>query len=449
MNNDRDFGNECLNEAKEILGLETDKETLAAFGSWMKENFQESWEAAENNADNLDDEDYNHFTDQFVCAIGRSAGGGGGGSGTEWVGMVLGFERRFDMMEKKRNMAIDTALGDLGVAIKNGFTYNGKNWGIGRVFPENGFWNVEHKAGIFISKEKTDTKPNWLIPLNERINIAIMKADNTPGMAYGVKSIWAFHGNTKEKFLAEGPRSVKLEGSWDAATVDFDLWRPITLRGELDEEGYNGAGPTLTVGNKNVVYGLDWVSEGQKRNTAIALFNPEQYLPTTGEACINLKDIIDYHEDNKTKAYVDKNGIQRWNGPLVCVVGGVRDINHEGKENQYDPTGRDYYLSISNQLLRRENPNARVGVKIPGLVRDNHHGMEMKKDGEWMRFAAGSRLWVVGRTNVYQTTDGETRCNVEACGVYAVPKKSIPFREPSEDSNDLGNLSGFGIGGGN
>jgi len=445
---ERNNGNECLKEAQQILGLETEKETSLAFGSWMKESFSEMWSDADENMDNLDDEDFNHFTDNFVCAIGRSSGSGSG-KGTEWVGMVLGFERRFDLMEKKRNVAIDTALGDLSTAIRNGFNYNGKNWGIGRVYPEEGIWRVEHKSGTFISKEKSDAKPNWLIPINEKINICMLKHDNTPGMAYGVKSVWTFHGNTKEKFLSEGPRTVILEGAWDAAIVDFDLWRPITLRGEIDEEGYNGAGATLSVGNPNVVYGLDWVSEGQKRDRAISLFNPEQYLATTGDACLNLKDLIDYHEDNKTKAYVDKNGNQRYNGPLVCVVGGVMDVNHEGKDNQYDPTGRDFYLSISNQLLRRENPNARVGVKISGVLHDTHHGMEMKKDGEWFRFARGSRIWVVGRTNVYQTTDGETRCNVEASGVYAVPKKSIPYREPSEDSNDLGNLSGFGVGGGN
>ena len=92
------------------------------------------WEEAGNTAANLDDEDFNHFADMFVCSIGRSAGGSGGGSGTEWSGMVIGFERRFDMMEKKRNMAIDVATADIGMAIKNGFNYNGKKWGIGRVY---------------------------------------------------------------------------------------------------------------------------------------------------------------------------------------------------------------------------------------------------------------------------------------------------------------------------
>ena len=444
---EREIGNECLSEAKQILGLETDKEVQVAFGSWMKENFTEMWSDAESNLDNLEDEDYNHFADLYVCAIGRSGGSSGGGSGTEWVGMLLGFERRFDMMEKKRNMAIDVATADLGLAIKNGFNYNGKKWGIGRAYAEDGVWKVEHSAGTFISKEKADANPNWLVHINERIKIAVMKSDNTPGMIYGIKSIWVFHGNTKEKFLSEGPRTVTLEGAWDAAKVDFDLWRPITVRGEIDEEGYNGAGPTLTVGNPNVVYGIDWVEEGRKREAASALFNPEQYLTTTGDACINLKDIIDYHEDNKTEAYVDRNGVQRYNGALVCVVGGVMDINHEGRESQWDPTGRDFYLSISNQLLRRENPNARVGVKVSGMLHDDFHGMEMKKNGEWTRFARGSRIWVVGRTNVYQTTDGETRANVEAVGIYAVPKKSIPYQEPSDESNDLGNLGGFGVGG--
>ncbi len=71
---EREIGNECLNEAKQILGLETDKEVQVAFGSWMKENFPEMWADAESNVDNLDDEDYGHFADLYVCAIGRSGG---------------------------------------------------------------------------------------------------------------------------------------------------------------------------------------------------------------------------------------------------------------------------------------------------------------------------------------------------------------------------------------
>ena len=60
---------------------------------------------------------------------------------------------------------------------------------------------------------------------------------------------------------------------------------------------------------------------------------------------------------------MDKNGVQRYNGALVCVVGGVMDINHEGKETQWDSTGKKF-LSINRQSgIAKENPNARVGVK--------------------------------------------------------------------------------------
>ena len=90
-------------------------------------------------------------------------------------------------------------------------------------------------------------------------------------------------------------------------------------------------------------------SEGKKREAAKALFAPEQYLTTTGDACINLKDVIDYHEDNKKPAYVDKNGVQRYNGALVCVVGGVMDINHEGKK----PNGiQQAEISIYQSAIR-------------------------------------------------------------------------------------------------
>ena len=136
MSEERKIGNDCIDEARGILGLETTEEAHTAFGSWMNECFPDMWEEAGSVA-GLDDDDFNHFADGWVCAIGRSSGSGGG-KGEAWSGMLIGFERRFDMMERKRNMAIDTAVADIGSAIKNGFNYNSKHWGIGRVFASDG-----------------------------------------------------------------------------------------------------------------------------------------------------------------------------------------------------------------------------------------------------------------------------------------------------------------------
>ena len=87
---------------------------------------------------------------------------------------------------------------------------------------------------------------------------------------------------------------------------------------------------------------------GKKREAAKALFAPEQYLTTTGDACINQKMSL-------TTMRITRNPLmwirmsQRYNGALV-VVGSVMDINHEGKETQWD--SRQSYLSISNQVLQ-------------------------------------------------------------------------------------------------
>jgi len=447
MSEEIENGNKCLEEAQNILGLSNLDEAKVAFASWMNECFTDLWASVGSKIEGLEDEDYEHFTDQYVCAVGRSSSGGSSGGGEEWVGMLVGFDRRFDMMKRKREMAIDVATADLGTALKTGFIYNGKKVGIGRVFAQDGVWCIEHSKGTYVSKEKTDAKdPKWAIGLDGQITIAMLKPDNTPTIGYGVKSTWAFHGNTKEAFMVEGPRLIILEGAWEAATENWNLWQPITLRGKLDEEGYNGAGPTLTVSNPNAVYGLEWLPEGQKRQTAERLFNPEQYLITTGDSVVNLKDIDEYHLENRRESYVDRKGNQRYDGPLVCVVGGVMDINHEGRESQWDDTGRDYYLSVSNQLLRRENPNARVGVKVSGALHEDFNPLNMLRNGDWVKYARGSRVWVVGRTDSYTNTDGDMVVNIQALGIYAVPMKSIPYQTPSEESNNLGNLNGFGVG---
>jgi len=442
---ERQIGNDCISEAAKILGIGVE-EALASFGAWMNETFTDMWELAGNSAQGLDADDFNDFADMYVCA-NRPSGGGGGGSGEEWVGMFIGFDRRFDLMKRKRESAIDFATSDLTGAIKNGFNYNGNKVGIGRAYTSEGVWRAEHGSGTFVSKDTSDSSPDWVIPLNEKLSICMLKGDNTPQRATAMKSLWAFHGNAKDKFLDEGPIMITVEGAFEGATHDWNLWQPISIKGKFDAEGYNGAGPTLSVSNTKSTYGLDWVPEGKKRDTCVGLFNPEQYLTTTGDCAVNLKDLLSHHLDNRRESYTDRNGIQRYDGPMVCIVGGVMDINHEGRESQWDTTGRDYWLSISTQVLRREDPNARIGIGVAGQVKEAHNALSVLKGGEWLPYAKGSRVWVVGRTESYTNQDGDEVVKVQAHGIYAVPHKSIPARKPSESSNDLGNLNGFGVGG--
>ena len=443
----KEIGNECIDEAANILGVER-AEALDSFGSWMNETFPEMWAEYGNDVLNMDDEDYAHYADMFVLAIRPSGGGAGmgGGKGEEWVGMFIGFDRRQDLMKRKRDMAIDIATADIGGAIRNGFTYNGNKVGIGRAFTAEGVWRIEHSQGTYISDKKSDNTPSWVIPINEKVNIAMLKPDNTPTLAYMTKAVWTFHGNTKEKFLTEGPTTIKVENQWEAADHNWSLWKPICVKGEFDAEGWNNTGPTLSIGNPACTYGLDWVPE-QNRDAAESLFVPQQFLTTCGDALVNLKDLLEHHLENRQESYVDRNGNQRYDGPLVVVVGGVMDINHEGRESQWDPTGRDYYLSISNQILRRENPNARVGIGVSGIHHDKFNALNVFKNDEWLPYARGSRIWVVGRTDSYTNTNGEDVVKINAQGIYAIPNKSIPAQKPSEDSNDLGGLSGFGVGG--
>jgi len=445
MNEARMIGNECLDEAAKILGIGRE-EAEASFGAWMAEIFPEMWDDAGQKADGLIDDDYNHYADQFVSASAPRGGGGGGGSGEEWVGMVVGFTKRLDLMTRKREMAIDVATADIGTAIKNGFTYNGKHTGIGRAHTQNDVWRVEHSDGLYVSNEAADTSPNWVIPINEKLSIAMLKPDKTPQMAYSLKSMWIFHGNLKDKLLDEGPMTILLEGAWDAAEMNWKMFTPITLKGKFDPDGWNDSGPTLTVGNTNVTYGLVWVSDNHKEAVE-KFFDPTQYLTTM--AMCPLSDLLSHHFDGRKESYTDRNGNQRYDGPITCVVGNVQNINHEGREKQWDPTGRDYWLSISNQSLRRENPNAAIGIGVSGPLHDDHNGMNVLLRGEWLPFTNGSRIYVVGRTDSYTNQEGDDIVKIEAQGIYAVPKKSIPAKRPSEESNDLGNLSGFGMDGDN
>ena len=65
MSENRELGNECIEEASKILGISVE-EAQASFGSWMNETFPDMWDMVGKTIDGLDDDDYNDFADMFV-----------------------------------------------------------------------------------------------------------------------------------------------------------------------------------------------------------------------------------------------------------------------------------------------------------------------------------------------------------------------------------------------
>ena len=132
---------------------------------------------------------------------------------------ILGVERAeaLDSFGSWMNETFPEMWAEYGNDVLNGFTYNGNKVGIGRAFTAEGVWRIEHSQGTYISDKKSDNTPSWVIPINEKVNIAMLKPDNTPTLAYMTKAVWTFHGNTKEKFLTEGPTTIKVENQREAA----------------------------------------------------------------------------------------------------------------------------------------------------------------------------------------------------------------------------------------
>jgi len=435
--------NETLKRIGQQKGWDED-ETLDEFATFVSQQFPEVWGQIGNSLKGLADadaDDYAFFADSFDVHINRRSGGSG--KGEEWVGMIVGYGGHRDTMERQRNLAVESAEGNLPQTLRYGIQYNGNPVGIGRAFEKNGNWLLLDADDKQILSEKAEKgPPRWAIPINDgKSHIALIGSKN--GQRYGkpaymAKREWLFVGNKTNSFLNDGPLPPRtLECSFESANLHLQMHRPIRFKAE-EAEGWPDKDVTiLRTGNMSPSYDLDWVPDGQV-DTATRLFKAHQFMAQFLPV-VDLSEMMDYHDKNATQS---PNGKEY--GPTFAITGVVDYIDHDGKEAPaFIEGGFKHSLTMTSQSLRRDSPDASIWIEMSRHLVTEHNALKVKKQDGWHTYARGSRVWAVVRSRTWNATDGSVNLSLDALGIYAMPLRSIIAVEPDEDTSDLSNLDDF------
>jgi hypothetical protein len=436
------ISNESLNRLSEQKGWskEDTEEKLAKF---IAESFPEVWSQNGQKIDGLDPDDLDFFISSFDVHMNRRTSSGGG-KGDEYVGMIVAYNGRRDTMERQRNLAIESAEGNLPQTLRYGIQYNGNSVPIGRAFKrDSGDWVLMDADDKQVHSEKSDTPPRWCIPINNgQMYIGMISQKDGrryPKPAFMAKREWLFIGNKKDLFLQEGALPPKiLECSFESADVDLLMHQPIRFKAEEADGWPIKENKILRTGNIAASYDLEWVPDDQM-DVALQLFKPDQFLAQFMDV-VDLNDLMDHHN---SKATMTPNG--REVGPTFAITGTIDYIDHDGKEAPaFIEGGFKHSLTLTSNSLRRDNPDANVWVELNRYLVETHHAFKVRKGEGWKPYARGSRVWIVVSSRTWENNDGDMNLSLDGKSVYAMPLRSIVAQEPSEADNDLTGLDDFG-----
>tara|TARA_R100001440_G_scaffold35191_1_gene54152 strand:+ start:13383 stop:14690 length:1308 start_codon:yes stop_codon:yes gene_type:complete len=435
-----------MNEALKRIGEQkgwSDEETIKEFSEFIKENYPEIWTQAGGNLSHIEAEDYDFFSSAFEVNTVRRKGTGG--KGETWVGMIVAYDGKRDMMQRQRDTAIDSAEINLGQALRYGIKQGEKTVALGRVTKSDTEWIVHSADDTIVYREDVkDETPLWVLEYGSAGGkICLLKDDGkTPKRAFMVKRKWLFIGNTQEKFLSEGALPpMTLECSFGAANVELQMLRPITFKAEM-ETAWKPAGSDEPDKQQLVAldiepdYGLDWVDD-ELLPKVTQLFAPDQFIASFMPT-VDLADVFDYHMEKRIILSSGKDF-----GPLFAISGTVDYIDHAGKENLYTEGGFKHAITLTSNSLRREDAGASLWVDVSRYLVDEQHAFKVKKADGWRDYASGSRVWVIVRSRTWAGTDGSLNMNLDAKSLYAMPLRSIVAREAPADANDISHTDGF------
>ena len=173
-----------------------------------------------------------------------------------------------------------------------------------------------------------------------------------------------------------------------------------------------------------VEYTNDFVDEGVKR-----YLNPFTYWTNedfVDEMFVDLESLGEAYEAN-VRTFEGADGRQGKVGPIVFTKGIVNRMSPEGRESEYDESGRSYSLSLTSSKLQRVNGTgigSDITVWVSGACNDLSHPFHFEEeDGEKWPYAERSPVLVCGRLAM-SSRDGQMIPNIKAMGVFASARRS-------------------------
>ena len=404
---------ERLSMQAERTGESLEKVQEAFIKHLLKEHSCDDW-AAESEDLLID------WAESFIIMDRRSSVSGGGADTTTFVGTFVGVDakstdrrqnivrRRVDMWKQNSNEALGS--GQVGHYMKEGDT-----------------WVINTTNGVIDTNESVENIPSMGFKAGNDYICLLSRA----GRPYPHKSIgrhYYFLGNETNEFVNNGNVALwRVDCTDDNRNHEVRVGVPCKIQVRMPTTELEAFKDILNT-NMNfwdtVEYTDDFVDEGVKR-----YLNPFTYWTNedfVDEMFVDLESLGEAYEAN-VRTFEGADGRQGKVGPIVFTKGIVNRMSPEGRESEYDESGRSYSLSLTSSKLQRVNGTgigSDITVWISGACNDLSHPFHFEEeDGEKWPYAERSPVLVCGRLAM-SSRDGQMIPNIKAMGVFASARRS-------------------------
>jgi hypothetical protein len=409
---------------------------------WWQASFKDAFDECNGDLKNADEDYQDWLVDAFRVKTSRFTGGSG--KGDEYVGMIVADCGIRDTLKDARELVQSAASMNLDALLRDGVKpYNDKSITVTvcRAYWTEGEWRVVNsKDQVLHTDEQAENDiPNWAIAVpGQQFYVAMLSRAGKPRTAFQHERSYRVVVNLRKKFLSEGPfpEPILFKTKFDAAEVNLRMNVPIRFKAEK-VDFRDGTGFLLTTNSIEPDYGLGWIDD-EHLDKAEKMFDPAQYLIQFVPYLADLNDVYEYHEKN---CFTSSWGNEV--GPTFALKGTIEYIDHVGREFEWVEGGVQYSVRLSSNSMRRDDPNAALYLNVSKHLETAHHAFKVNKNGEWKNYTTGTQVIVVGKSRTYQKDNGDVALNIDAYNIYAIPSRSFLAETPTDESSDLGGLSGF------
>lgn len=345
---------------------------------------------------------------------------GGGGETLTFVGEWLGVE---DKSNDRNGWSVRNATqkwnDDPNEALSSGI--------VGHYYTEGSVWCISTSEKQIVTEESADEEPIMGFKVGDDWLCLLSKAGR-PYPATRMGRYYRFLGNEKGAFLNKGDIKVwRVDLTGENRNLKIHTGVPVEIQVRLPtttNEAFQDILGTNFNFAETMKYGDEWCPESEK-----ALLNPFKLWTDeelVGDIYVPLHELDETYESRK-RHFKGRDGNDGTIGPDVIVKGRVTRMSTDGRESDWDETGRNFSLSITSKGLEDTygtKNQSEISCWVSGACHDLSHPFHfIDVDDELWGFAEKSTVLVHGRLKI-RVNDGVRLPQITVWGIYADNKRS-------------------------
>ena len=345
---------------------------------------------------------------------------GGGGETLTFVGEWLGVE---DKTADRNGWSVRNATKrwteDPNEALSSGI--------VGHYYVEGSVWCISTSDKNIVTEESSEEEPLMGFKVGDDWLCLLSKAGR-PYPASRMGRYYRFLGNEKAEFVNKGNiKAWRVDLTGENRNLQIHTGVPVEIQVRLPtskNEAFQDVLGTNFNFSETMKYTDEWCPKEER-----GLLNPFK-LWTDEELIGDLYTPLHELEetfDAKKRHFTGRDGNDGTIGPDVVVKGRVTRMSTDGRESDWDETGRNFSLSITSKGLEDTHGTgnkSEIPCWVSGACHDLSHPFHfIDVDDELWGFAEKSTILVYGRLKI-RVQDGQRLPQLTVWGIYADNKRS-------------------------